>query len=84
MKRAAMALTAILLTGCSVKTVYVPVSSCPEPPLVSMPILVVDQLPKQPTTDQALKALAADYVTMKAELQRVILLLDAYRKDQVK
>lgn len=78
-------LVGILLTGCaSTRTVYVPVSSCPEPPQVSMPVLVVDQLPKQPTTDQALKALAADYVTMKAELQRVILLLDAYRKQPVK
>lgn len=83
MKRAALALFTILLTGCGVKTVYVPVSSCPEPPAVSMPVLVVDQLPKQPTTDQALKALAADYVTMKSELQRVILLLDAYRKKPV-
>ncbi len=84
MKRAAILLSTIMLTGCGVKTVYVPVSSCPEPPAVSMPVMVVDQLPKQPTTDQALKALAADYVTMKSELQRVILLLDAYRKDHVK
>lgn len=83
--KAIVIIAVIILSGCaSTRTVYVPVSSCPEPPQVSMPVLVVDQLPKQPTTDQALKALAADYVTMKTEINRLIILLDAYRKQPVK
>lgn len=70
-----------ILTGCaSTKTVYVPVSSCPEPPAFSMPSLAVDRLPDPPPTEEGLKALAEDYIVMKSELQRAILLLDAYRK----
>lgn len=73
-----------ILSGCAAtRTVYVPVSSCPEPPPISMPILQVDSLPKEVDTDAALHALAEDYVTMKAELKRLIILLDAYRKKPV-
>lgn len=72
------------ISGCaSTKTVYVPVSSCPEPPAVTMPLLMVDSLPKPAPTDQALKAIAEDYITMKAELNRLIILLEAYRKKPV-
>lgn len=76
-------LVGILLTGCaSTRTVYVPVSSCPEPPAIAMPDLAVNRLPTPAPTEQALKALAEDYVTLKAELQRAVTLLDAYRKKQ--
>lgn len=77
-------LVGILLSGCAkTKTVMVPVSSCPEPPPISMPILQVDSLQKDSDTDVALHALAEDYVTMKAELKRLIILLEAYRKKPV-
>lgn len=70
-----------MLSGCaSNRTVYVPVSSCPEPPVMTMPVLAVDRLPDPPPTEEAIKALAEDYIVMKSELQRAILLLDAYRK----
>lgn len=80
----ALFITAMLFSGCaSNRTVYVPVSSCPEPPPVSMPELQVPKLPQPAPTDQALKAIAEDYITMKAELQRLITLLEAYRKKPV-
>ena len=82
--RAIVIIAVIILSGCaSTKTVYVPVSSCPEPPSVTMPILMVDSLPKPAPTDQALKAITEDYITMKLELQRLIILLEAYRKKPV-
>ena len=83
--RAIVILSVIILSGCaSTRTVYVPVSSCPEPPLVNMPELQVPKLPQPAPTDAALKAIAEDYITMKAELNRMIIILDAYRKEQVK
>ena len=83
--RAIVILSVIILSGCaSTRTVYVPVSSCPEPPLVNMPELQVPKLPQPASTDAALKAIAEDYITMKAELNRMIIILDAYRKEQVK
>ena len=83
--RAIVILSVIILSGCaSTRTVYVPVSSCPEPPPVSMPELQVPKLPNPAPTDAALKAIADDYLVMKSELQRAILLLDAYRKEQAK
>ena len=81
----AIVIAVIILSGCaSTRTVYVPVSSCPEPPLVNMPELQVPKLPQLAPTDAALKAIAEDYITMKAELNRMIIILDAYRKEQVK
>ena len=79
--RAIVIIAVIILSGCaSTRTVYVPVSSCPEPPPVSMPELQVPKLPQPAPTDAALKAIAEDYITMKAELNRLIILLEAYRK----
>lgn len=83
--KAIVIIAVIILSGCSAtRTAYVPVSSCPEPPPISMPILQVDSLQKDSDTDVALHALAEDYVTMKAELKRLIILLEAYRKKPVK
>lgn len=82
--RAIVIISVIILSGCaSTRTVYVPVSSCPEPPPVSMPELQVPKLPQPAPTDAALKAIAEDYITMKAELNRLIILLEAYRKKPV-
>lgn len=73
-------MVAVILSGCaSTKTVYVPVSSCPEPPAVTMPLLMVDSLPNPATTEQVLKSLTEDYVVMKNQLRRLLIMLDAYR-----
>jgi len=48
-----------------------------------MPELQVPKLPQPAPTDAALKAIAEDYITMKAELNRLIILLEAYRKKPV-
>ena len=71
----------IWLSGCGLQTVYVPVSSCPAPPVIIMPDLAVSRLPKQPTTPDALKALAEDHITLRGTLQQCIITLDGYRKD---
>lgn len=70
------------ITGCAcqVKTVYVPVSSCPAPPYISMPELAVDRLPQKPETKDALKALMDDHITLKGSLEQCITALDGYRK----
>ena len=82
--RAIVIIAVIILSGCaSTRTVYVPVSSCPEPPPVSRPELQVPKLPQPAPTDAALKAIAEDYITMKAEINRLIILLEAYRKKPV-
>ena len=71
----------ICLSGCCTgpEVVYVPVSSCVEPPAFSMPTLQVDQLPEAPDTRQAVEALANDYVVLKNHLKQCIILLDGYR-----
>ena len=82
--RTIVIIAVMILSGCaSTRTVYVPVSSCPEPPPVSMPELQVPKLSQPAPTDAALKAIAEDYITMKAELNRLIILLEAYRKKPV-
>lgn len=69
----------VSLAGCGIKTVYVPVPTCPHPPPLAMPLLEVDRLPKQPGTAQALKALGSDHVTLQSTLEQCIIHLDAYR-----
>ena len=72
-------LTALLVgSGCT-KTVMVPVSSCPVPPIIMMPDLAVTRLPKTPATQDALKALMFDHITLKSTLGQCIISLDAYR-----
>ena len=50
-------LTVLLAGGGCTKTVMVPVSSCPVPPVITMPVLEVSRLPKKPMTPGALKAM---------------------------
>ncbi len=71
-----------LLAGCchGPEIVYVPVSSCAEPPAFAMPVLKVDQLPERPDTRQAIEAIANDHRTLKGSLQQCITILDGYRK----
>lgn len=65
-------------SGCT-KTVMVPVSSCPVPPVITMPDLEVSRLPKKPTTPDALKAMMMDHITLKSTLEQCIISLDGYR-----
>lgn len=74
----ALALIVTFVGGCC-KTVYVPVSTCPQPPALAMPLLEVDRLPNKPGTAQALKALGSDHVTLQSTLEQCIVHLDAYR-----
>lgn len=77
---AALILSLIVsLAGCGIRTVYVPVSTCPQPPALAMPLLEVDRLPDKPGTAQALKALGSDHVTLQSTLEQCIIHLDAYR-----
>lgn len=70
-------MSVMMLTGCGLnRKVYVPVSSCPKPPVCGE-VLQVMSLPKSATTIQKLEAIRADYF----ELYRCKLLLDAYRAD---
>ncbi len=70
-----------MLSGCArqVKTVYVPVSSCPAPPVITLPELAVNRLPKQPESKDALKALLDDHITLRGTLLQCITILDGYR-----
>lgn len=77
---AAMILSTVLLAGCGgIKTVYIPVSSCPAPPVITMPELAVDRLPKKPATAEGLKALMTDHITLKSTLEQCITILEGYR-----
>lgn len=72
----------VTLAGCCTeKTVMVPVSSCPAPPVISMPTLAVEGLPPKPETAAALKALAVDHITLKSTLEQCITTLDGYRSN---
>ena len=67
-------MSVILFTGCA-KTVYVPVSSCPEPPPCGG-ALQVRLLSKDASIERQLFAVRSDFV----ELYRCKILLDGYRK----
>lgn len=62
----------LCVSGCSPKLVYVPVSSCPEPPQCGALLLPSTT---NATTAQQLEALRHDYL----ELYKCKLLLDGYR-----
>ena len=80
-RRGLIALAIVMLSGCArqVKTVYVPVSSCPAPPDMFMPVLQVEQLPKKPETAAALKALLADHIQLKGSLEQCLVVLKGYK-----
>jgi hypothetical protein len=70
--------------GCT-KTVLVPVSSCPAPPpVITMPVLMVDTLPPQATTQDKLHAIKMDYGTLRRELEACIVIVDGYKKAEPK
>lgn len=68
-----------LLAGC-IRTVYVPVSSCPQPPQFVSPQLKLDILPKTASTEEKLDALRNDFISLKRHLGSCIILLDTYRE----
>lgn len=74
-------MTLALVTGCcEVKTVYLPVPSCPPPPPFSAPTLMVDNLLSTATTQDKLQALKIDHGTLRRSNEECKELLDAYRK----
>lgn len=75
-----MCILTVLLagSGCT-KAVMVPVSSCPVPPVITMPVLEVSRLPKKPMTPAALKAMMMDHITLKSTLEQCIISLEGYR-----
>lgn len=79
--RMVLIMTAMLAGGCcSIKTVYVPVSSCQEPPPFVMPTLMVDSLTPTATTQDKLQAIKVDHGTMRSSIEQCKTLLDGYRK----
>lgn len=72
-------LSTIWLTSCCPPPVMIPVSSCPQPPVITMPVLAVTQLPEQPETAATLKALAVDHITLRETLRQCITTLEGYR-----
>jgi len=65
---------------CETRTVYVPVSSCAEPPAFTMPTLMVDHLTADANTKQKLEALKMDYGIMKKSIEECQHIVDGYRK----
>ena len=77
--RMALITTALFVGGCCTTPVMVPVSSCPVPPVITMPVLEVSRLPKTPPTPDALKALMLDHITLKSTLEQCVISLEGYR-----
>ena len=74
-------LIAMLAGGCCEdKIVYVPVSSCKEPPPMTMPTLMIDNLAPQATTQDKLYSLQMDFGTIRKTLEECVVILDGYRK----
>ena len=65
--------------GCT-KTVLVPVSSCPAPPAIQMPYLLVDNLPPTATTRDKLQAMKVDYGVLKHAHAECVAIVDGYKK----
>lgn len=71
----------VFITGCCTpEIVYVPVSSCTEPPSFNMPVLKVALLSNNASAQQSLEALANDHRQLKGSLKQCITILDGYRK----
>jgi len=71
---------AIFLSGCgTVEYVYVPVSSCPAPPVIIMPDLSVNKLSEKPETKEALKALLEDHINLRETLKQCITIVEGYK-----
>jgi len=74
-------LTATLAgAGCCPPPVMIPVSSCPAPPVITMPTMMVDTLAPQATTQDKLHAIKMDYGTLRKELEACIVIVDGYKK----
>ena len=75
-----MILSTVLLAGCAAtQTVYIPVSSCPPPPVMIMPELAINRLPQKPETAAGLKALMEDHIVLENTLKQCIINLEGYR-----
>jgi uncharacterized protein YceK len=76
----ALILTVMLVGCCEIRTVYIPVSSCQEPPAFTVPTLMVDNLTPTATTQDKLQAVKVDHFIMRKSLNQCKALLDGYRK----
>lgn len=79
---ASLLLLTVLLAGCPAKIVYIPVYKCDEPPVVTMPKLLVQELPETAQTNEKLQALGMDYLQLRNSLEQCIIFLNAYRGKQ--
>ena len=77
-------LTAMLAGAGCTQIVRVPVSSCPAPPPIQMPYLLVDNLPPTATTRDKLQALKVDYGVLKHAHAECIAIVDGYKKVEPK
>ncbi len=69
----------LTLAGC-IHTVYIPVTSCPEPPPKAEITLLTDDLTSRSTEDEILKSLTYDFLQLKGSLSQCNTILDGYRK----
>ena len=70
-------LSVFLLTGC-IKTVYVPVSSCPKPPVIKEATLKTDMTPLNASTKAKLKDIVWDMIYLKQLKEQYKTILEGY------
>ena len=70
---------AVGLSGC-VKYVYVPVSTCPVPPVISEPKIMTDTLTSRSSEDDILKYLLHDFLALRSSFDQCSIILNSYRK----
>ena len=75
-----MILSVLMIGGCGCKTVYVPVSSCPPAPKMTMPESEVDKLPPKPPAAMSIRALTIDLITYREMLEACIINLEPYQQ----
>ena len=83
MKKCAFVILLMLLTACCPPPVLIPVSTCPVPPVMIMPELSINRLPKKPEVKEGLKALMEDHIILKNTLEQCIINLEGYRPSEL-
>lgn len=69
-----------IIGGCGVRTVYLPVSVCTQPPIVQMKPLATDNLAKESTPSETIKAFVKDIIYLKGYATSLEVILEGYRK----
>ena len=75
-------LSSIPLSGC-VKTVYVPVSHCPEPPTIIEEALMTDKLTKESSDKDIVRAFVYDIKYLKSIKEQYKTILNGYKTPTV-